>query len=597
MRLIGTIAGIALLVAIAFGTYSCSSDTGQGDPDLKVYRHSFDEAPRSLDPARAATVYSNFIVLNTYDTLYAYKYLARPYELKPNLADGMPAFSDDGLTLTVRLKRGVHYIDDPVFEGGKGREVTAHDFVYSLKRHFDPRSLSQGAWFWQGRIVGLDAWGEAGADYAQEVEGLRALDSHTVQITLTRPYPQITHTLAQGFAALVPREAVDEYGRELSVRPVGSGPFIVEDFDSTRAVLRRNPDYRSEPVDLAYEGYDEAVHGFSGVKAIDGRSPPFVDRIEIDFISDDSSRMTSFTKGDELHYARLPSAFYDNYLKSKAPIALSDDNASKYHMLAGVEPGFVFHQFNLDDPILGYHDDPAREAANKALRCAIIQGFDWEARNNGFYGGVAVVFPGTIPPVVPEFDETLSRDSVTRDVNAAKALLAQAGWTPETLPELTYGVPSSVRQTQMFEQFRGFMQDIGYPRDKIVIKQYATFGDISKAWKQSQLPIVNKAWSLDFPDAENTLQLYYGPNGSPGSNDANYKNPGYDALYERAAVMQPGPERTALYQQMNRMIVDDCVAMTGLSRTIILLWHKNVIAFPDRNIVGGFWAKYVDLTD
>ena len=158
-------------------------------------------------------------------------------------------------------------------------------------------------------------------------------------------------------------------------------------------------------------------------------------------------------------------------------------------------------------------------------------------------------------------------------------------------------MPSSVRQTQMFEQFRGFMQDIGYPRDKIVIKQYATFGDISKAWKQSQLPIVNKAWSLDFPDAENTLQLYYGPNGSPGSNDANYDNPEYDALYARAAVMQPGPERTELYRQMNRMIVDDCVAMTGLSRTIILLWHKDVIAYPDRNIVGGFWTKYVDLAD
>jgi ABC-type transport system substrate-binding protein len=362
-------------------------------------------------------------------------------------------------------------------------------------------------------------------------------------------------------------------------------------------VLLRNDGFRQEPVDIYFEGYDEALHGFSGVAAIHGRSPPFVDRLEIDFIPDDSSRMTSFTKGGELDYARLPSAFYDNYLSSKDPIALNAANAALYNMTAGLEPGFVYHTFNLDDPAFGYRDDPAQAARNKALRCAIIKGFDWQARNEGFYAGVARIFPGTIPPVVPEFDEQMSRDSVTHDPAAARALLAEAGWTPESLPELIYGVSSSVRQTQMFEQFRGMMQEIGYPRDKVVLKQYASFGAISEDWKKARLPLVNKAWALDFPDAENTLQLYYGPNASPGSNDANYRNPEYDRLYEQAAVMQPGPERTELYRRMNQMIVDDCVAMTGLSRTIILMWHKDVIAFPDRNIVGGFWARYVDLAE
>ena len=59
--------------------------------------------------------------------------------------------------------------------------------------------------------------------------------------------------------------------------------------------------------------------------------------------------------------------------------------------------------------------------------------------------------------------------------------------------------------------------------------------------------------------------------------------------------MQPGPERTKLYRKMNEMVIDDCVAITGMSRNKVYLWHKNVVGVPDREILGGFWLKYVDV--
>ena len=124
---------------------------------------------------------------------------------------------------------------------------------------------------------------------------------------------------------------------------------------------------------------------------------------------------------------------------------------------------------------------------------------------------------------------------------------------------------------------------------------YATFGDIAKAWRNSELPIISKGWGLDYPDAENTLQLFYGPNRSPGSNDGNYTNPEYDELFRKAAVMLPSPERTEIYRRMNQMVVDDCAAITGLSRRGIALWHKNVVMLPDRNFVGGRVLKFVDV--
>ncbi|MDH3588527.1 MAG: ABC transporter substrate-binding protein [Gammaproteobacteria bacterium] len=591
---------LIVLAAASIVLAGCGDGGGSRDPAAttqKIYRHSMDQAPNKIDPTQAATVYSNFVILNVYDTLYAYKYLARPYTLKTNLATDLPKVSDDGLTYTISIKPGVHFTDDPSFPDGRGREVVAEDFVYSIKRHFDPASLSQGAWVWQGRIAGLDAWKEAGSDYDAEISGLRALDRHTIQITLTRPYPQLVHTLTMGFAALVPREAVEHYGPEFATRPVGSGPFQMKQFDTARAVLIKNPRFRAEPVDLAAEGYDPALHDGLGLEAIEGRSPPFVDRVDVNFVTEDAARWNSFSKGSEIQFAKIPSEQFDAVLSSKTPPTLKPELISRYNMLDLVAPEVIFNTFNMDFEEFGYHPDPAQAERNKALRCAVIKAFDWNQRDERFYNGIAKIFPGIIPPAVPEFDGEMPRDSVTRDVAGARKLLAEHDWTADNLPELTYGVAASVKQRQLFEQFRGFVSEIGYPSEKIVLEQFATFGDVSKAWKQSKLPFISKSWGLDYPDAENVLQLFYGPNGSPGSNDANFADPEYDRLYEQSAVMQPGPERTAIYHRMNQILVDSCVAVMGLSRTNLLMWHDGVIAYPDRNIVGGFWLRFVDLRD
>jgi ABC-type transport system substrate-binding protein len=544
---------------------------------------------------RSSTLYANQLVVNIFDTLYEYKYLRRPYELKPSLAAAMPEISVDGLTYTILLKQGVYFVDDPAFAGGKGREVTAADFVYSLKRHFDPQTRPAGAWLWQGRIEGLDEWKAAGSDYDAEVAGLRAIDRYTIRIRLIRPYPQLVHTLAQGFSAVVPREAIEYYGREFSVNPVGSGPFRLVSYDTTKAVLEANPGFRAEPVDLEGEGYDPATQGGYGLEIIDGRSPPYLDRLEIAFVKESSARWSSFTKSDEIQYTGLPHEQVDRVLVSRDPVVLKDEYARRYYMKSSLEAGFVFNTFNMDFPEFGYNDDPERERRNRLLRCAMIRGFDWQSRNDSWYSSLGVVFPGIIPPLVPEFDPGLSRASVTYDVEEARRLMAEGGWTAENLPVLVYGTLPGPTSRLFYEQFRAWMKRIGYPPEKIELRTYATFGDMMKATSNSELPMVAKGWGLDYPDAENTLQLFYGPNGSPGSNDSNYANPEYDEMYRRAAVMLPSPERTALYRRMNEMVIDDCVAITGLSRRGIGLWHRNVVMFPDGNFVGGRFLKYVDI--
>ncbi len=587
---------LLFLLCLPLLLVACSD--GPDTRGQKIYRPSLGGAPTSLDPVQSATAYANHVVVNVYDTLYAYKYLKRPYELKPNLAEGMPEVSEDGLTYIIRIQPDVHFIDDPAFPDGKGREVTAEDFVYSMKRHFDPKSRSQGNWLWAGKIRGMEEWKKAGADYAQEVEGLLALDRYTVQIRLTRPFPQLVHTLAQGFSAIVPHEAVDYYGREFSVHPVGSGPFRLQTFDSVRAVLVRNSGFRREPISLKFEGYDEAVHGKYGIAEIEGRIPPLVDRLEIHFIKESLSRWNSFTKGDEIQYATIPKELLDEVLAKKQPeVKLKPAYARRYFMSSGLENGFVHTDFNMKDPLIGYNEDKEREKRNHALRCAIRYAWDWAERNRTFYNDMGFVFPGIIPPVVPEYDPHASREALEHNPDKGRRLLEENGWTPENLPTLTLGGVASVDSRQMFEQFRGWLLRIGYPKEKINFDAYASFGDYNRAVKQAKIMIIGMGWGLDYPDAENTLQLFYGPNGSPGSNASNFNDPEYNRLYEKSSVMQPSLERTQIFRRMNEIVLDSCVTISGLSRKNIFLWHKDVVAFPDQSIVGGFYFRYVDVKE
>ncbi len=587
-----------MLLTLLLGLSGCDSgvNTGSSNSGQRVYRHSMDGAPVSLDPAQSADIYAKFLVVNLYDTLYRYKYLARPYQLEPNLAEDLPQVSADGLIYTIRIKAGVRFIDDKAFPEGHGRVVRAQDFVYSIKRHFDPAMRAQGAWLWQGRIVGLDDWKENGADYDQEVSGLRALDDRTIQIQLVAPFPQLTHTLAQGFAAIVPREAVERYGREFAVHPVGSGPFRLQRFDSAGASLVRNNHFRAEPFSLQEEGYNPSTQGAFGLEQLEGKIPPLVDRVDIEFIAEDAARWNTFNAG-QLDFIKVPVSQFDQVLKSRNPARLKDELTTRFQLLTNLESGFVYTVFNMEDSRIGYHPDPDQDARNRALRCAIIKGFDWQRRNDIFYSGLGTVFPGIIPPIVPEFDPGLERKSVTRNVEDAIRELSDFGWNANNLPTLEYGFPSSVTERQMFEQFRSFMADIGYPEEKIRPLTFATYGDYARAYINREVMLITSAWTMDYPDAENTVQLFFGPNASPGTNTANYNSQEFNRLYRASSSMQASPMRTAMYRKMNNIVIDDCVAISGISRTLVMLWDRKLAMLPDREFVGGYFFRFVDIKD
>ncbi len=585
-----------LLTFLLVLTLCACNDTSQPAISKSVLTIALDDAPISIDPARSSTLYSEFIVVNAYDTLFRYKYLARPYELTVNLAASMPDISDDGLVYTIKVKQGVYFIDDPAFQQHKGRELTADDVVYSIKRHFDPASKSQGAWLWRGRISGLDAWKMAGSDYGEKVAGLKAIDRYTVRIELTNPYPQILHTLAMGFAAIIPVEAVEYYGDRLSVHPVGSGPYRVIEFNSTGAVLQRNLGYRGERVDLIKEGFGEHIPKAYGLNLIAGQRIPILDQIEIRFVSESQTRWTSFLKSNEIQLASIPSQMFSQVLEQASPnLILRPSFAASYQVLLTPASSFLHYDFNMLNPEVGYHSDPERNAKNKTLRCAITRAVNLQEQNEKFYAGLANVFTGVILPSMAEFAEKSDASHDSYEPQKSRQMLRESGWTIENLPVLDFGTTSSTQSRQTFELFKSWLLDIGYPEEKIRLKMFPSVGAFYKAISVSKLNFWFTGWTLDYPDAENILQLFYGPNEAPGTNSSNYHNENYDKLFEAAKLLLPSSERTRLYQKLDKLIRNDCVTISGISRSHLYAWHKDVVAFPDQDIVSGFTLRFYQI--
>jgi oligopeptide transport system substrate-binding protein len=594
-RILKTIAGILACLAI-IGLTGCKKPFSDRAKDLSVFRFSENAAPVTMDPVQSATQYANLMTTTVYDQFYDYKYLARPYALKPRLAETMPEVSDDGLVYTISIKKGVLYSNDPCFPNGKGREVVVGDFIYAMKRMFDPDNRPQGEWLWQGKIKGLEAWKAAGSDYSKPIEGLKALDKYTLQITLNEPFPQLTYTLAMGYASFVPKEAVEYYEEEFGLHPVGSGPYRLVSFSTKKAVLVRNENYRDESFDLEYEGYDPATQKWANVEMLQGKKMPIMNTVEVYFVKESMTRWNSLNKGTEIQLGIIPIELTNVVAESLRPFVLRADYRKKFTGMILPEFGFVYLNFNMENPEIGYNPDPVRNHRNLLLRKAIRAAFDWNQRNRRFYNDMGDIFPGIIPRCLDAFDDTLSMESVTADYDKARAYLEEGGWNAENLPLFEYCQPASVLSTQFYEQFRGWMEKMGYPRKKIKVVTYATFGDFNKALKNKECMSIPMGWGMDYPDSENVLQLYYGPNKSPGSNSTNYDNPDYNAVFDQAKIMQPGPERSELYRKMNRMLIEDVPVISGLTRNSPYIWHKNVVFYHSRSPHGSL-LKYAYVFD
>jgi ABC-type transport system substrate-binding protein len=192
-----------------------SASASPYEPDRrKVIRYSFEVAETTLDPHKVSDVYSNIVNSAIFDAPLRYDYLARPLKVVPNTLAAMPETSSDYRTFTMRIKPGIYFADHPAFKGKK-RELVAEDYVYSIKRLFDPALAAPLLGEVEGKLVGSDELmarvrKSNKMDYDTPLEGLRALDRYTLQIKLTETKPDFLFNLTDcRVSCAVAREVVE----------------------------------------------------------------------------------------------------------------------------------------------------------------------------------------------------------------------------------------------------------------------------------------------------------------------------------------------------------------------------------------------------
>ena len=151
----------------------------------------FPIAETGFDPQATSDLYSSHVLRGIFEPLFAYDYLARPYKLVPQTAAACPRSRRTAAHGRSASRPGTYFADDPAFKGKK-RELVAQDYVFAWKRLLDPRVRSPYLWYLDGKLVGADKViakaKEAGKlDYDAEIEGLRAIDRHTLQLKLVEP--------------------------------------------------------------------------------------------------------------------------------------------------------------------------------------------------------------------------------------------------------------------------------------------------------------------------------------------------------------------------------------------------------------------------
>ena len=557
---------VALLILLAFAPTACTSK--KKDEPANTVRLASVAKIKGFDPIFADDLYGGTETMRVYEGLLQYHYLKRPYTLVPALSEAMPERSKDNKTFTFKLKKGVLFQDDPCFKesGGKGRELTAEDFIYSFKRLADAKNASPGWWVFEGKIEGLDEWREAGskagsADYAAVVSGLTAPDRYTLKIKLKAPSIQFLYFLAMPFTAVVPREAVEHYGKEFLNHPVGTGAFrLVENLPGSKMVYAKNPTFRKDLYPSEGAPGDKEL----GLLADAGKPVPMADRIVVQVFEESQPLWLNLISG-KLDLAAIPK---DNYSSAVTPgKELNPDLKAKgMRLVKEAELDLTFTSFNMDDPLVG---------KNKLLRQAMSLAYDEDQYIELFYNGRAVAAQGPVPPGIFGYDAAFKNPFRQFNVAKAKELIARAGY-PEGkgLPVIEYATLSDSTNRQSAEYLQKMLGAIGV---KLKVNTYS-WPEFQATVKNRKAQMYSFAWGADYPDAENFLQLYLGRNESPGPNNSNYKNPEYDKLYEKLLTMTDGPARNDLIKKMVAILVEDCPSIFGAHRIAFALvhpWLKN----------------------
>jgi ABC-type transport system substrate-binding protein len=564
----------------------------------KVLRYSMEAAETGFDPAQVPDAYSREIIDNIIEPPLRYDLLARPPTLRVATAAALPEMSDDFRELTLRIRPGIFFADDPAFHGHP-RELSAADYAYTLKRHFDPRLHSVGYPDLRGDdILGLQALRERAQsrgtafDYDAPVEGLEVVDRYTLRIRFGHANPRFALRLAESmYAGAVAREVAETYGDAIMEHPVGTGPYrLVEWRRSSFIALERNPRFRDEFFDERPAADD--ADGQATAARLRGRREPMIDRVEVSIIEEAQPSWLAYL-GGAFDLARVPSPFAATAAPDGRLAPSLARRGMRLHQVAQPEVSYTY--FNMDDPVVGGY-----APAHVALRRAIALGYDNAEEIRLLRGPLAIPAQGLVAPLVAGYDPAYRSGMSDYDPVRARALLDLYGYVDidgdgyRERPGggalvLHMATQPDTNARPLNELWQKRMDAIGLR----VVFERRQWPEQMKQARAGRLQMWTLGAASDQPDPEDLLALAYGPDKGEG-NWSRFDLPAYNDLFRRIHELPDGAERSAAIAQAQKLLLAYMPMKAHAYRIRLVLSQPWLEGYPANPFVSGYW-RFLDI--
>jgi ABC-type transport system substrate-binding protein len=484
----------------------------------------------TLDPANAIDYQSWIVVEQMFNGLYNFDKDGRTY---PDLADGLPRISSDGLTYTIALRKGIRF--------HHGREVDAEDVKFSFERTLTPATKSWGQRF----LAGIDGAKEMLDGAATELRGVKIVDRHTIQIRLKEPQGVFLSNLGPSTGFILPRDVVRDRGAAFGQKPVGTGPYrFVEWVPGQRFVMERNPDY-----------FVKGIPKIDRIEYILGVDPAVallkLERGEVDFLADG-----------------IPAPEYPRVM-----------NDPRLRELVGSGSLYVTNWLGLNVTMKPFDDLRVRRAMALAIE---------KDRLVRLLRGQAVRADGLVPPGVP--GHKANRPRIPFSPQEAKALLAAAGHPTGFKTDLYFRSDTPNHKT-VAEVIQQDLKDVGI---EVELRPLASSAFYAAVGKPGTVPMGLSGKGANYPDPYDYLSHPTCPTAQPGTRYPSYYcNPVYDDLIRKAETLGADPvARLAVYQQAEDLLLQDMPAVYLYNAVQQTMHSSRLRAFYVHPIFLWWWRDY-----
>jgi peptide/nickel transport system substrate-binding protein len=497
-----------------------------------IFRYNEAAGIATLDPAFARDMAHTWVFNQLYNGLVQ---LDDSLNVVPSIAKNW-TISEDGLTYTFSLRDDVFFHDSEVFNSEK-RRVVAEDFVFSFNRLLDSKTASPGAW-----VLGA-------VDIENGEPAIFALKDTTLQIKLSKPFPPFLGILAMQYCSVIPKEAIDFYGKEFRNHPVGTGPFYLQNWEeNVKMVLRKNEHYFEKE---------------------NGQQLPYLDAVSISFVVDKMTSFLEFSKGNIDMISGIDPSYKDELLTRDGKLQ------KKYEGQA-----MILEIPFLNTEYFGILVDTTLEIVRKSplkdrrVRQAVNYAIDREKMIKFLRNGVGSAgTKGMIPKGMPAYDEN-ARYGFAYNPQKSRDLLKEAGFSQQNpLPPIDLVTTPDYLEISKFVQ--GQLLEVGI-RMEIEVSPPAAIREMKA---MSKVNFFRASWIADYPDEENYLSLFYSENFAPnGPNYTHYMNSGFDKLYQQSFTLNSRKDRTHLYREMDSLMMEDA--------SVVVLYYDESLRFIQKNVKG-----------